>query len=43
MSINKALEIIEENQKVADFIGEIDEQTIIDAENKFKGEIFYKL
>ncbi|PWW17441.1 SUKH superfamily protein [Cytobacillus oceanisediminis] len=34
MSINKALEIIEANQGEADFIGEIDEYTIIDAENK---------
>ncbi|UII58386.1 SMI1/KNR4 family protein (plasmid) [Cytobacillus spongiae] len=36
MSINKAIEIIEANQEEADFIGEIDEQTIIDAENKLK-------
>ncbi|MEI2666111.1 SMI1/KNR4 family protein [Rossellomorea sp. LJF3] len=36
MSINKAVEIIEANQEEADFIGEIDEQTIIDAENKLK-------
>lgn len=36
MSINKALEIIEANQEEADFIGEIDEQTIIDAENKLR-------
>ncbi|MEK4486103.1 SMI1/KNR4 family protein [Psychrobacillus sp. FSL H8-0484] len=36
MSINKVLEIIEANQEEADFIGEIDEQTIIDAENKLK-------
>ncbi|MFD2444179.1 SMI1/KNR4 family protein [Bacillus sp. CGMCC 1.16607] len=36
MSINKALEIIETNQEEAYFIGEINEQTIIDAEYKLK-------
>ncbi|MES9684608.1 SMI1/KNR4 family protein [Gottfriedia acidiceleris] len=36
MSIDKALEIIEANLEEADFIGEIDEQTIIDAESNLK-------
>lgn len=36
MAIDKALEIIEANQDEADFIGEIDEQTISDLENKLK-------
>lgn len=34
MSIDKALEIIEANIEESDFIGEIDEKTIIEAENK---------
>jgi antitoxin YobK len=34
MTINKALAIIEANLEEADFVGEIDDQTIIDAENE---------
>jgi antitoxin YobK len=34
VSINKAFEIIEANKEEDDFLGEIDDQTIIDAENK---------
>lgn len=36
INLQKALKIIEANQEEADFIGEIDEQIIIDAENTLK-------
>ncbi len=41
MLINKAFEIIEKNKEDADFIGEIDEPTIIDAENKLNVKFPY--
>lgn len=37
MFVDKAFEIIEDNQEEDEYIGEIDEATIIDTENKFKG------